>query len=98
MQLQSFAQKDPLLEFKQQAFYLFDEFSKEIRAEITIDLFRIQMTMPEPQPLSKTKLSFKKDDSDDNKEKIISLHPKIGRNDACHCGSGKKHKKCCAES
>lgn len=99
VQLQSFAQKDPLLEFKQQAFYLFDEFSKEIRTEITMDLFRIQMALPEPQPLSKTKLSFQKDDSDKEIEgKIVSLNPKTGRNDACHCGSGKKFKKCCAET
>lgn len=96
VQLQTFAQKDPLLEFKQQAFYLFDLFTQDIRKEITSDLFRIQIALPEPKPLSKTKLSFNKDSSDE--EKVISLLPKVGRNDVCHCGSGKKYKKCCAET
>ncbi len=30
-------------------------------------------------------------------EPIKREQPKIGRNDPCHCGSGKKHKKCCAK-
>lgn len=106
VQLQSFAQKDPLLEFKQQAFHLFEQFSEDIRKQITTDLFSIQMAMPEQampkQESLKTlekKLSFEKADSNTtDEEKTVVLDPKTGRNDPCHCGSGKKYKKCCAEN
>jgi uncharacterized protein len=32
------------------------------------------------------------------REMAMALHPKVGRNDPCHCGSGKKFKKCCGSA
>lgn len=46
-------QKDPLLEFKHEAFALFDELSLKIKLEIAHALFKFEMVMPEPQPLKK---------------------------------------------
>lgn len=106
VQLQSFAQKDPLIEFKQQAFALFEKFSENLQIDITIDLFRIQMGVPNRRTHQDSllntlekKLVFHKDQSEEAaaKPQPITSEPRAGRNDACPCGSGKKFKKCCGE-
>jgi preprotein translocase subunit SecA len=106
--LRVIGQKDPLLEFKHEAFILFDQFSKRIKQEISKDLFRFEMVPPEQQyienSLKKVQLHTQKafipeveNQKTSGNEKIqpIFTEPKIGRNDNCPCGSGKKYKKCC---
>lgn len=131
--LRSVGQRDPLMEFKHEAFRLFDDFSNNLRSEIAQDMFRFEMvTRPQPnieELLSKLQLethrSFLSDlepkesveamasvgvtaaqetaQSSSNGEAyekslpVISSTPRVGRNDACPCGSGKKYKKCCGE-
>ncbi len=52
--VRSIGQKDPLLEFKHEAFALFDQLSKEIKVEIAHALFKFEMRMPEQQPPTQT--------------------------------------------
>lgn len=49
--VRSIGQKDPLLEFKHEAFALFDQLSREIKVEIAHSLFKFEMRMPEPEPV-----------------------------------------------
>lgn len=105
--LRAIGQKDPLLEFKHEAFFLFDQFSQRLKTEITKDLFRFEM-LPPPQQrkdklLEKLQLHAQRpfpsaEETTPKKSKIepISGDPKVGRNVDCPCGSGKKYKKCCA--
>lgn len=101
-------QKDPLIEFKHEAFYLFDLFSQKLKIEISKDLFRFEMVSPSQKRmqdmLSKLQLhtqkSFISNEAEEppQEPRPIISEPRIGRNDDCPCGSGKKHKKCCGKS
>jgi preprotein translocase subunit SecA len=123
--LRAVGQRDPLMEFKHEAFSLFDEFSRNVRSEIAQDLFRFEIITrdhPSIQQLlagirMETNRSFipevantaennSNEDSSEDESNLpsssqnviqpLNAAPKIKRNDACPCGSGKKHKKCCA--
>lgn len=102
--LRSVGQKDPLLEFKQEAFYLFEGLSKSLREEVASDLFRFEMIQREPpkKELADKKIALHKEEAESLTEefsepKIAPIHaePKAKRNDLCPCGSQKKYKKCC---
>lgn len=58
---------------------------------------RTQRDTPRPNYQQKRKVSEAEDDEDEEPlvEQVIRAEPKIGRNDPCPCGSGKKYKKCC---
>jgi preprotein translocase subunit SecA len=119
--LRSVGQRDPLMEFKQEAFTLFHELSSALRTEIAQRLFRfeiivraplfLQSMLPEKILLETTRSFLLEQKTEPEPEqtisppeppeasKVISLqvfNPRVGRNDLCPCGSGKKYKKCCA--
>ncbi len=104
--LRTIGQKDPLIEFKQEAFHLFDDFSKRIRLNIALDLFRFEMIRPQ-QPTPSISIQMHKEKSfipHEEPEKIVEekknpiiADPKVRRNQDCPCGSGKKYKKCCGK-
>lgn len=105
--LRTVGQRDPLMEFKQEAFILFDELSRSLRKEIAQDLFRFQITPFNPDEIKallaemrmETERSLVADMEKPQPEEAVptpvSAEPRIGRNDVCPCGSGKKYKKCC---
>lgn len=127
--LRSVGQRDPLTEFKHEAFRSFDMFGNRIRTEITHDLFRFQIVTPDhprlEDLLSRLQMERNRSFMADLGERIpqtdltatsvlesgpgpgkaaqeplskpqpVTVLPKIGRNDPCPCGSGKKYKKCC---
>ena len=80
--LRSYGQKDPLSEFKKEAFTLFEILLDKIKLEIIKFLINLNVVISE----EKKENSEKKDPISDNK--------KVGRNDKCPCGSGKKFKHC----
>ncbi len=81
IRLRGYAQKDPLVEYKQEAYNMFESLLNRINNQITRKLFRIQPAMPVPSgPSGSVPEGQKK--------------KKIGRNDPCPCGSGKKWKDC----
>ena len=100
--LRAYGQKDPLIEYKKEAYDLFNNLMYEIQADTVKHLFRtkfgIQIVEREPveTELSKAAESF---DSSEEKDEIeirpIKKGDKIGRNDPCPSGSGKKYKNCC---
>ncbi|NPA38861.1 MAG: preprotein translocase subunit SecA [Thermodesulfobacteria bacterium] len=104
--LRGYGQKDPLQEYKKEAFHLFVELMKRIK-EITLSyLFRVEIEKGEeiteeemlPEEGKKKKIEYRRDGlfaSDEKQKKKPAKSQKIGRNDPCPCGSGKKYKKCC---
>lgn len=98
--LRAVGQRDPLTEFKHEAFYLFENFSKKLKLEIAKKLFTFQMIPPKKQ-LGDIFLDLKKDAANVPQPKKIAPSndkkepQKIGRNLTCPCGSGKKYKRCC---
>ena len=80
--LRSYGQKDPLSEFKKEAFALFEGLLEKIKTDVIKFLLNLNIVIKNQE-----------------EEKIETQNPthnkKIGRNDKCLCGSGKKYKHCC---
>ncbi|TWI68926.1 protein translocase subunit secA [Desulfobotulus alkaliphilus] len=97
--LRGYAQQNPLIMYKKEGFAMFQDMIQRIKNEVTGILFRVQIrreTELEPLPEPKQeKLVFSHGKDDDSKEPLRRKEAKVGRNDLCPCGSGKKYKKCC---
>jgi len=116
--LRAYGQRDPLVEYKREAFEMFSQMMAGIEEEASEILFKIQAERPErtrgvfsgmEQRLMHQELSTFEGPAANNEEAFTSTRPpssvvdttpkkpqqKVGRNDPCPCGSGKKYKKCC---
>ncbi len=94
--LRGYAQRDPLVEYKKEAFDLFANMSKRINTETVMRLFKVQIRHEEEKEIkikSQQRLVYNRGDG--GKQQTVQKEKKIGRNDPCPCGSGKKYKKCC---
>ena len=80
--LRSYGQKDPLSEFKKEAFSLFENLLEKIKIDIIKYLLNLNIVIQEKQ-------------AEDSKEETIPTEKKVGRNEKCPCGSMKKFKHCC---
>ncbi len=108
--LRGYAERDPKIEYTREGSRLFEEMLQAVQSRVTAMLFKVKLTSGEsarsvyniaqtrhdqmqmdysqandaqagqPPPVAKT---------------IRKKTPKVGRNDPCPCGSGKKYKKCC---
>ncbi|HXW69574.1 MAG TPA: SEC-C metal-binding domain-containing protein, partial [Dissulfurispiraceae bacterium] len=96
--LRGYAQKDPLVEYKKEAFELFSDMSARITNEVLMRLFRIQVRPEretEIRDLPRQQRLVYNRGAGDEPRQPVHKERKIGRNDPCPCGSGKKYKKCC---
>ncbi|HET9401068.1 MAG TPA: SEC-C metal-binding domain-containing protein, partial [Candidatus Acidoferrales bacterium] len=101
--LRGYGQKDPLVEFKKEAFTLFEDMMGRIDEEIVRYLFLIQPVRPEEeakalerkQERQQKQMQYQTGPAQAEPPKPVRSGAKVGRNDPCPCGSGKKYKKCC---
>ncbi|MEK9629576.1 MAG: preprotein translocase subunit SecA [Nitrospinota bacterium] len=100
--LRGYAQKNPLTEYKKEGFTLFSELMNRIREEVTGYLFKAQIRSvreaDEEEMMAQQKQMVEHRGSEEGGEKpetVRRVEEKVGRNDPCPCGSGKKYKKCC---
>ncbi|MBQ8767896.1 MAG: preprotein translocase subunit SecA [Clostridia bacterium] len=95
--LRSYAQQDPVVAFRMESFDMFDEMTSLIRegTVTTLTLFRLRSEedVKREQAAKITATSGASDGTD--KKQPVKKGQKVGRNDPCPCGSGKKYKKCC---
>jgi preprotein translocase subunit SecA len=92
--LRAIGQKDPIVEFRFEAFEMFDEMIKRIQEDtIKIILHANVENMPQRERVAKE--MYENAPSDTPVRKPVVKTQKVGRNDPCPCGSGKKYKKCC---
>jgi preprotein translocase subunit SecA len=117
--LRGYAQRDPLNEYKSEAFQLFDELITNLREAVTAQLMRVEVVQG-PQPDEQSKLPYMeahKIDPNTGEDQMAmadvtleagaqrsapearnandpSTWGKVGRNEVCPCGSGKKYKHC----
>ena len=93
--LRSYAQNNPLREYKTEGYNLFDELLAQIDAQTTTYLLKAEVR----QNSERKKVA--EGVTNENKDKTKKATPKrvsnIGRNEACPCGSGKKYKQCCGK-
>ena len=95
--LRAYAQRDPLNEYKSEAFNLFQVMLENIRNQTTTILLNIEITSEIPERKKEEVTLIKESvNNNDNNNKINApiKSKKIGRNEMCPCGSGKKYKHC----
>ncbi|SCJ71428.1 preprotein translocase subunit SecA [Anaerotruncus sp. 2789STDY5834896] len=95
--LRSYAQKDPAVEYQIEGFDMFDELIESIKEDtVKMVLTMVIKTQEEPKREQVAKPAAASAGSGDGTAKKEPVRKKkIGRNDPCPCGSGKKYKKCC---
>ena len=89
-----------LVEYKKEAFDIFADLSDRVASEVVARLMKIQIAREErvretfvPKP---SRISYSRGEgSGGGKPQTVVKEKKVGRNDPCICGSGKKYKKCC---
>ncbi len=87
--LRSYGQRDPLIEYKKEAFDLFEDLLERLKNQFIGLLLNIKI-------VSDQKIEDKKEDDKEIKNRISNIVRKnIGRNERCPCNSGKKYKHCC---
>ncbi|MDO8546670.1 MAG: preprotein translocase subunit SecA [Nitrospirales bacterium] len=101
--LRGYGQKDPLIEYKREGFDMFAEMMHRCKQDVLEHLFRVQVVSGEqPPPVMERPrrpptltLNRGEQAAEGNEDKTIRrTADKVGRNDPCSCGSGKKYKKC----
>ena len=101
--LRGYAQKNPLNEYKREGSQMFTAMIDTIREDTVGALFRVQADMDEDtrsqrremsREMKKTRTVEHHGDGDAKVETVRRKGKKVGRNDPCPCGSGKKYKKC----
>ncbi len=108
--LRAYSQRDPLNEFKVEAYRMFDELKTTIRHDVTHTVFRVTLTREPPQRATRPMMESRPDvtgaaagsatavaaggNGSGPATRPVKAGVKLGRNDPCWCGSGKKFKRC----
>ncbi len=95
--LRGYGQKDPLVEYKREAFDVFANMTARISTEIVTRLFKIQIQAKEAvrkEPSRQMPVIYNRGEGASSAQ-AVRRAKKVGRNDPCPCGSGRKFKKCC---
>jgi preprotein translocase subunit SecA len=94
--LRGYGQRDPLTEYKKEAFDVFTAMTERISTETLTRLFKVQVRDDREIKKSARKqpIHYNRGDGEEAR-KPVTRGRKVGRNEPCPCGSGKKHKKCC---
>jgi preprotein translocase subunit SecA len=111
--LRSYGQLDPLVEYKREAYNMFEELLGRVDEETVAKIFRVHVGRegPTPEPAEVRTLhpelealatrarqpreAYANTPEESRPQTVVRKGPKVGRNDPCPCGSGKKYKKCC---
>ena len=95
--LRQYAQDNPLRAYTEEGFNLFDEMLENIDKDITTFLLKAEIRQNiERKQVTKQQLASAGDDTERG-HTIRNTAKKVGRNEPCPCGSGKKYKNCCGK-
>ena len=109
--LRAYGQKDPKIEYQKESFAMFEQMMHRIREATVEYLFKVQIAPQPVRRVQPTHMSRELEGEEQKTvtsaapQKVFQTAPenepkpigKIGRNDPCPCGSGKKYKKCCGK-
>lgn len=100
--LRSYAQKDPVIEYTIEGFGIFDAMVSSIKEDVARLILTIRIRTEEEikrEEVNKIPVPIKyKESAAGEERKPIKNENKVGRNDPCPCGSGKKYKNCCGKN
>jgi preprotein translocase subunit SecA len=92
--LVSIAQRDPLVEYKREAFGMYQELQEQIQVQAVRNIFRVQVNTRQPVTPRPVPQAVTAGATAPAKQETVRKANKLGRNDPCWCGSGKKYKDC----
>ena len=98
--LHAYAQRDPLVEYQHESYMMFEQMINNMKEEVLKMLFHARKVEDKTEERIERKFILT-DNAELETKKILTketkkkLHKKVGRNDPCPCGSGKKYKFCC---
>ena len=95
--LRAYGQQDPIVAYRMESYDMFDEMSESIREETVRQMLTIRIKTKEETERKQTAKITSESGASDGSEKgrTVRKGKKVGPNDPCPCGSGKKYKKCC---
>lgn len=88
--LRAYGQKNPLTEYKFESYDIFQVMVEDIKEEVARLIYRVKVVEPQERIRN-----IKENRSEEEGGQTVKNSDKIGRNDPCPCGSGKKYKQCC---
>jgi len=97
--LRGYGQRNPLQEYQKEGYAMFMDLIQRIKEETIQKLFRVQIARPQEvaqfEAVRKQPLILSRGGEDEERQQPVKREgKKVGRNDPCPCGSGKKYKKC----
>lgn len=99
-----FGNQDPVLAYKKEAYEMFDDMIEKIRETTCIVLLNTSVEVKKKEPENKPQTTeaktydpMKKPVTNEKQKTVVNTTKKVGRNDPCPCGSGKKYKNCCGK-
>lgn len=93
--LRAYGQKDPVQAYQIEGSQMFEDMNREIRSDFLRFLFHVE----DPERVEKKRMTKNlKEGATEKQQTIKRQAPKVGRNDPCPCGSGKKYKNCCGRN
>ncbi|MEZ4358410.1 MAG: preprotein translocase subunit SecA [Eubacteriales bacterium] len=97
--LRAYGQRDPLVEYRMESFDMFDEMIKNIQEETVNAIYGVTVRkVPERKAVATATSTSAPSENTASKNTAATGKRKIGRNEFCPCGSGKKYKNCCGRN
>jgi len=94
VRLRAYGHKDPVIEYKFESFEMFEEMNRNIQSDVVRIILNTHIDrnrMPQRQKVAEPVTASHGEEV----RKPVVKRNKVGRNELCPCGSGKKYKKCC---
>ena len=105
--LRAYGQKDPVVQYRIEGFDMFDQMVNDVKTDVVKILLNIRKQEGEVkrtqtvnitgQGLENSEIKTSSNQEQSSKAPVVNNTPKVGRNDDCPCGSGKKYKNCCGK-
>ncbi|NLN83994.1 MAG: preprotein translocase subunit SecA [Firmicutes bacterium] len=97
--LRAYAQQDPLQAYQVEGYEMFEEMIANIRHDVARQMFQVQVRI-QNEPIKREQVAKPIDPAtqpSEGRKAPVKSKKKVGRNDPCPCGSGKKYKRCCGK-
>ncbi len=92
--LRGYGQRDPLVEYKKEGYNMFRKLLSAIRTQIVYNIFKVSVSIESKPSIDTEKMNYNSGKQSASTDTSKKKEDKVGRNDPCPCGSGKKYKHC----